>query len=60
MKEKIYNLLDEKIQDVFLEMQEELNIKYGDVTPLEAYALEEIEQKMTDLIESILLHEMED
>lgn len=60
MKEKIYNLIDGKIQDVFLEMQEELNIKYGDITPPEAYALETIEQEMTDLIVTILLHEMED
>lgn len=59
MKDKIYELLDGKINEVFAEMQEELNIKYGDIMPLDALYLNELQEKLAEHIEHVLKFQME-
>ena len=54
MNKKIYGLLEEKINEVFFVMQEELNIKNGDIAPLDALYLEELQGKLADHIEYVL------
>ena len=54
--DKNVNVID-KINEIFLECQEELNIKYGDISPDEAFKLEELEEKLADLICFVLSYE---
>jgi len=49
-KEELKEFLDEKINEVFLEYQTRMEIESGDIHPLEALALDELEDQMTDLI----------
>ena len=52
--EIIYNLLDEKVNEIFHQMQNELNIKNGDITPFEFFELDEIMKSLTNKIDMIL------
>ena len=54
MNKKIYGLLEEKINEVFFVMQEELSITSGDISPLDAMYLEELQGKLADHIEYVL------
>lgn len=54
MKDKIYELLDEKINEVFFEMQTKLDITDGGIMPLDALYLEELQKKLADHIEKVL------
>lgn len=56
-KSKVLQKIDDKINEIFLECQEELNIKYGDISPDEAFKLEELEEKLADLICFVLSYE---
>ena len=56
-KSKVLQKIDDKINEIFLECQEELNIKYGDILPDEAFKLEELEEKLADLICFVLSYE---
>ena len=49
-KEELKEFLDEKINEVFLEYQTKMGIESGDIYPLEAFALDDLEDQMTDLI----------
>jgi len=49
-KEELKEFLDEKINEVFLEYQTKMGIESGDIHPLEAFALDNLEDQMTDLI----------
>ena len=50
----VKELLDTKIDEIFREIQEERGIQYGDVTPLDALALEEARDKLAEVIELLL------
>ena len=52
-RETLYNLVEEKINDIFLEYQAANDIKSGDITPLQALQLEELQNKLTDLIMNV-------
>ena len=54
MKEKILQLLDDKVDEVFLEMQEELNIEDGNIFPLDALELDNCKEQLANIIESVL------
>lgn len=60
MKEKIYELLDEKVNDVYFHFQEKLNIKYGDITPGQLFKQDELLEQLATLIEEVLIMEMEE
>lgn len=47
------SLIHEKINEIFLAYQEANNIQSGDITPLKALELEEIEEALANLIERI-------
>lgn len=49
----LYNLVEEKINDIFLEYQAANDIKSGDITPLQALQLEELKNKLTDLVMNV-------
>lgn len=52
-RETLYNLVEERINDIFLEYQVANDIKSGDITPLQALQLEELQNKLTDLIMNV-------
>lgn len=52
-REELFDLIDEKINDIFLEYQKANDIASGDISPLQSLDLEEIEDKLTDLIMSV-------
>ncbi len=54
MQYQINSILEEKVEELFLAMQEEYGIQYGDVEPLDAFELEEVQGKMVEVIEKIL------
>ena len=54
MEAKIDALLAEKINEIFLAMQEEFNIKNGDVEPLDDYELGEKQIELSVIIGRIL------
>lgn len=54
MRDKIKGLLDEKVNEVFAEMQSELKIEHGDIEPLMALRLDEELDRLTEMIRDIL------
>ena len=52
--QKICELLEEKVNEVYLEMQEELNIQYGDITPLDALYQDKLIGNLAEHIENVL------
>lgn len=59
MKKKITELLDQKINEVFLAIQEEENITDGFIEPLDAIELDELTEKMATLIAKVIAYEKE-
>lgn len=58
MREQIFELLNEKVNEVYLHFQEELNIVYGDITVEQLYRQNEILEDLAELIDSVLTMEM--
>lgn len=54
MNEKILQLLEAKVDEVFLEMQNELGIEDGNVFPLDSLQLDICIHNLADKIEVIL------
>lgn len=57
-KEKILNLLEEKVDEIFLQMQDELNIEDGNIFPLDKYELDICINTLADKIETVLNTQM--
>ena len=54
MEAMIDTLLTEKVNEIFLVMQEKFGIKSGDVEPLDAYELMEKQRELTMIVGRIL------
>lgn len=54
LKEKILQLLDDKVNEVFFEMQEELKIEDGNIFPLDKIELDICICTLADKIEEVL------
>lgn len=52
-RKELYNLIEEKNNDIFLEYQKQNGIKSGDITPLQALQLEELQNELANLIMSV-------
>lgn len=52
-RETLYNLVEESVDDIFLEYQAANDIKNGDISPMQALRLEELQNELTDLIMSV-------
>ena len=52
IKSKVLELLGDKVNEVFFEMQNELDINNGDITPLGALELYNCTEKLADIIEN--------
>lgn len=51
---EVNDLLDEKINEVFYEMQKKFGIESGDISPMDAFELDEITKKLTKHIVKVL------
>lgn len=49
-RNELYNLIEEKINDVFLGYQKANGIESGDISPMQSLRLDELQEKLTDLI----------
>lgn len=56
-RKTLYNLLEERINDIFLEYQNANEIKSGDISPLQALQLENIQNQLADLIMEVRNHD---
>lgn len=54
MNEKVRELLEEKVNEIFCEMQNELHIESGDISPLMSLRLDEDMDNLADIITNIL------
>lgn len=54
MLETIMDKLQDKVTDVFIEMQNELTIDCGDCEPLDEYELEKAEEALAEIIARII------
>lgn len=54
MRDKIKGLLDEKVNEVFLEMQSELGIEDGGIEPMMALRLDEELDRLTEMVRDVL------
>ena len=59
LKKKVTETLDNVINDLFYEFQKENGIEYGDITPYEAFAMDDYFQKLVDEIVSVMKHQHE-
>ena len=57
MNEKIAKLLDEKVNEIFFEMQTELNIQDGGIYPLDALKLDGLQEELAKHIEHVLTYQ---
>lgn len=49
-KKELLELIEEKIDDVFLEYQKKNDIKSGDISPEQALRLDELQNELADLV----------
>lgn len=54
MKDKIKDMLDEKVNEIFIECQSEMGIVSGDIAPEMELRLDEELDKLTKMIRDIL------
>mgnify|MGYP003413189621 CR=1 FL=1 len=57
-KEKILNLLEEKVDEIFLEMQNELGIDDGNIFPMDKLELDNSMEQLADKIKLVLDSQM--
>ena len=55
----IKNLIDKKVNEVFVDVQDKLGITSGDTTPEQEMALEEVKSLLVNIITDIIKFELE-
>jgi len=59
MYNAIFDKLQDKVTDIFIEMQDELGITCGDCAPLDEIALDDAEGELAEIIADMLKKQME-
>ena len=54
MEDRVRELLDEKIEEIFATVQHEEGIKFGDISPWDAWKLEGTATQLVNIITSAL------
>ena len=57
LKADILGMLESKIESIFLECQNAIGIKSGDISPLDALQLEQKEKELAELITEIIFQQ---
>lgn len=52
-REQLLKLIDEKINEIFVDYQNANGITNGDIHPFDAFRLDQIEEALADLIERV-------
>lgn len=58
LNERILNDIDTAVNEIFYKYQTELNITSGDIEPLQQYALDEHQKKLSEIIMDVLQFEL--
>lgn len=58
MENEIYELLEEKVTEVYLHFQEKLNIESGDIRPEQLFEQDELITKLAAVIKEVLIMEI--
>ena len=58
-RKTLYSLVEARINDIFLEYQTANDIKSGDISPMQALRLEELQNELTNLIMNVGVNEHE-
>lgn len=53
MKEEIMEMLEEKVDQLFVELYERHGINCGDVSPMEGYQIRYLEEQLASIIDAI-------
>lgn len=59
MYDKIRELLEDKVTDIFVEIQNEYGITCGDCSPLDEFKLDRAEGELAEIIASVLRNQTE-
>ncbi len=57
LKKEILNLLEKKVNEIFVEIQDREGITSGDIEPFDAVELDELEEHMASLIAKVISYE---
>ncbi len=57
--ERLKNMIDEKVNEIFYDLQTELEIESGDINPMQLLRLEETESNLSDIMLAVLRFEKE-
>jgi len=52
--QEIYKLVEEKIDEIFLTLQNKEGITSGDITPGQAFELDDLQEKLAKLIDEVI------
>lgn len=59
IRAEVLGMLQSKVEDIFIDMQNALFVKSGDVSPSDFLALERKEKQLADMIGDILIEQVE-
>lgn len=57
MKDKVLEMIEDKTNEIFAKLQDEKGIKYGDIEPFDALALQETQNKLAEIICKVIEYE---
>lgn len=57
LKADVLGVLKDRIEDIFIDFQNAMEIKSGDITPLDAMELEKRERSLATMIADILVYQ---
>ena len=59
LKADVLGVLKDRVEDIFIDFQNAIEIKSGDISPLDALELEKRESSLATMIADILVHQKE-
>jgi len=60
LKADVLGMLMDKVEDIFIDMQQAMEVKNGDVSPLDAIKLQHKEEQLAERITDILVQQKGD
>jgi len=59
LKADVLGVIKNRVEDIFIDFQNAMEIKSGDISPLDALELEKRESSLATMIADILVHQKE-
>lgn len=57
IKADVLGMIQDRIEDIFIDCQNVMNVKYGDITPMLSVMLQEKEEALADMVTTILIYQ---